>query len=87
MWTKRRVIDEATDPRALPEMLVKTLENLDGDALVLALGETPIFASAGIERLGILRDGRIDSPELLATLSTQVASIFHVDQSVKVFMN
>ena len=68
MRLKRRVIDEATDPRLLPEMLVKTLDNLDGDALVLAPGEQPIFASNGIERLGILKDGRIDSPELLATI-------------------
>ena len=39
MRLKRRVIDEATDPRLLPEMLIKTLDNLDGDALVLAPGE------------------------------------------------
>jgi two-component system sensor histidine kinase SenX3 len=50
MRLKRRVIDEATDPRLLPEMLIKTLNNLDGDALVLSPGEQPIFASSGIER-------------------------------------
>lgn len=65
---KRRVIDEATDPRLLPEMLIMTLNNLDGEALVLAPGEFPVFESQGIGRLGILRDGRIDSPELLATI-------------------
>lgn len=68
MRLKRRVMDQAADPRLLPEMLIKTLDNLDGDALVLAPGEQPIFASNGIERLGILKDGRIDSPELLATI-------------------
>ena len=65
---KRRVIDEATDPRLLPEMLIMTLNNLDGEALVLAPGEFPVFESQGLERLGILKDGRIDSPELLATI-------------------
>ena len=68
MRLKRRVIDEATDPRLLPDMLIKTLNNLDGEALVLAPGEFPVFESQGIERLGILKDGRIDSPELLATI-------------------
>lgn len=49
-------------------MLINTLENLDGEAVVLASGEIPVFTSKGIDRLGILKDGRIDSPELLATI-------------------
>lgn len=49
-------------------MLINTLENLDGEAVVLAPGEIPVFISKGIDRLGILKDGRIDSPELLATV-------------------
>ena len=53
MRLKRQVIDEAADPRLLPDMLIKTLNNLDGEALVLAPGEQPIYASPGIERLGI----------------------------------
>ncbi len=51
MRLKRRVIDEAADPRLLPEMLINTLNNLDGEALVLAPGEFPVFESNGIERL------------------------------------
>ena len=68
MWLKRRVIEEATDSRLLPDMLLSTLNNLDGEALILVPGEFPIYESKGIERLGILKDGRIDSPELLATI-------------------
>ena len=68
MRLKRREIDEGADPRQLPEMLLKTLRNLDGEALVLAPGEFPIFASSGIESLGVLKDGRIDTPELLAAI-------------------
>ena len=55
MRLKRRVIDEATDPRLLPDMLIKTLNNLDGEALVLAPGEQPIFASVAITSSARLR--------------------------------
>lgn len=56
------------DPRALPEMLLETLNLLDGDSMILAPGEVPIFTTPGIELLGILKDDRIQSSELLATI-------------------
>ena len=56
------------DPRALPEMLLETLNLLDGDSMILAPGEIPIFITPGIELLGILKDERIQSSELLATI-------------------
>lgn len=56
------------DPRALPEMLLETLNLLDGDSMVLAPGEIPIFTTPGIELLGILKDERIQSSELLAII-------------------
>ena len=59
---------ESNDARALPEMLIETLGMLDGDSLVLAPGEVPIFLTPGAENLGILKDGRIQSSELLATV-------------------
>ena len=59
---------EDTDSRILPELLTQTLSLLDGDSLILAPGEIPIFQTPGAETLGILRDGRIQSPELLATV-------------------
>ena len=49
-------------------MLLETLASLDGESVILALGEVPIFSTAGVESLGILRDNRIQSPELLATV-------------------
>lgn len=52
----------------LPKILLETLEELDGDSLILAPGEVPVFATEGIERLGVLRDGKIQSPELMATV-------------------
>ena len=49
-------------------MLTDTLAQLDGEAVVLANGEVPIFTTSGIDQIGLLRDGRIQSAELLATV-------------------
>jgi two-component system sensor histidine kinase SenX3 len=59
---------DASDPRALPEMLLETLSLLDGDSMILAPGEIPLFITPGIETLGVLKDERIQSSELLATI-------------------
>lgn len=63
----RRDLEESS-PRVVPEMLLETLSLLDGDSLILAPGEIPLFSTPGIEVLGILKDDRIQSPELLATI-------------------
>lgn len=59
---------EAQDQRLLPEMLINTLSQIDGEAIVLAHGEVPIFVTPGIEQIGLLKDGKIQSAELLATV-------------------
>lgn len=59
---------EAPEPRALPEMLLETLNLMDGDSIILAPGEIPLFITPGVETLGILKDGRLQSSELLATV-------------------
>lgn len=59
---------EAPEPKALPEMLLETLNLMDGDSIILAPGEIPLFITPGVETLGILKDGRIQSSELLATV-------------------
>ncbi|MSO43442.1 MAG: histidine kinase [Candidatus Planktophila sp.] len=64
----RRADSEQIQVRELPEMLIETLKQLDGHALVLANGEIPIFMTSSIDQLGILKDGKIQSPELLATV-------------------
>ena len=63
-----RRVTEVSEPGLLPQMLLETLASLDGESVILALGEVPIFSTAGVESLGILRDNRIQSPELLATV-------------------
>ena len=59
---------EAQDQRLLPAMLVDTLSQIDGEAVVLAHGEVPIFVTPGIEQIGLVKDGKIQSAELLATV-------------------
>jgi two-component system sensor histidine kinase SenX3 len=48
--------------------LLEALGQLDQNALVLAPGEVIVFASENIDHIGILRDGLIQSQELLAII-------------------
>jgi two-component system sensor histidine kinase SenX3 len=59
---------ESTSTRELPEILLETLTQLDQDVLILAPGEISTFATEGIEKMGLLKDGRLQSPELIALI-------------------
>jgi two-component system sensor histidine kinase SenX3 len=52
--------------RALPDLLTGVLEQLEGASMILAPGDIPIYQSAAIDELAILKDNRIESQELLA---------------------
>mgnify|MGYP000026157117 FL=1 len=52
----------------MPPVLLETLSQLDQDALILAPGEISIHATDGIEKMGIVKDGRLQSPELMALI-------------------
>jgi two-component system sensor histidine kinase SenX3 len=67
MW-RRSKADEAQSQRELPLLLLNVLNQLDGASLVIAPGEVAIFTNSEAEKLGILRDGRIQSEELLASI-------------------
>ena len=56
------------EPERLPPVLLEALGQLDQNALVLAPGEVIVFASENIDHIGILRDGLIQSQELLAII-------------------
>jgi two-component system sensor histidine kinase SenX3 len=58
----------ALEPNALPPVLLEALGQLDQNALVLAPGEVIVFASENIDHIGILRDGLVQSQELLAII-------------------
>ncbi len=59
---------EAEQGREIPQMLLQTLAQLDQDAIILAPGEVTLFATEGIDKLGLHRDGRLQSPELIALI-------------------
>ncbi len=59
---------DSTPGRHLPLVLLETLSQLDQDALILAPGEISIHATDGIEKMGIVKDGRLQSPELMAPI-------------------
>ena len=67
MWRREKSIN-AEERRDLPMLLLNTLNQLDGASLIIAPGEIAIFANLEAEKLGILRDGRIQSEELLASI-------------------
>ncbi len=67
MW-RRAKADEAQSERELPLLLISALNQIDGSSLVVAPGEVAIFTNPEAEHLGILRDGRIQSEELLASI-------------------
>ena len=67
MW-RRAKAEEAQSQRKLPLMLTAVLDQLDGASLVIAPGEVAIFTNLEAEQLGILRDGRIQREELLASI-------------------
>jgi len=67
MWS-RKSQNEFDGTRELPEILLSALEALEGAALVIAPGDFPIFTSSEVDQIGILRDGKIVSEELLATI-------------------
>ena len=59
---------ESEQGREIPQMLLQTLTQLDQDAIILAPGEVTVFATDGIDKLGLYRDGRLQSPELIALI-------------------
>ena len=65
MWLRR---SEETTRIEDPTILFEVLEQLEQDALLLAPGDVPIFATSGLENLNVMKDGRLLSPELLAII-------------------
>jgi len=67
MW-RRAKAEEVQGQRELPLLLLSALNQLDGASLIVAPGEVAIFTNSEASQLGILRDGRIQSEELLASI-------------------
>ena len=67
MWRRDKGVNKQ-ETREIPVLLLNALNQLDGASLILAPGEVTVFANAVAEELGILKEGRIQSEELLASI-------------------
>lgn len=81
MWSRKNQASTHGE-RDLPQILLNTLEQLDSAAIVLSPGEVPIFTSKEIDQIGILKDEKIVSQELLAIV--RVVRRTNVQQSGKI---
>ena len=66
MWFRRDENNVVVDD--ISPTFLNLLSQLDQDALLIAPGEVVRFATDGVESLNILREGRIDSHELVALI-------------------
>ena len=64
MWFRRE--EEKMTSSELSPVFLEAISQLDQDALLVAPGEVIVFATDEIEKLHLLKDGRILSPELIA---------------------
>lgn len=67
MWRRDKGVNKE-ETREIPVLLLNALNQLDGASLILAPGEVPVFANSVADEIGILKDGRIQSEELLASV-------------------
>ena len=65
MWFRREEISESSE---ISPAFFNVLSQLDQDALLVAPGEVILFATEGVETLNILKENRINSPELVALI-------------------
>ena len=64
----RKSTSENNVNNGLPDLLIKTLQSLEVESLVLIPGEEVLFQSNGISTFGLIRDERITSEDLLALI-------------------
>ncbi len=62
----RRSANNEQQNKELPNTLIKTLESLEVESLVLIPGDSILFQSAGIAAFGIIKDDRVSSQDLMA---------------------
>jgi two-component system sensor histidine kinase SenX3 len=67
-WFKQSDVEKPLKPSSLPELLLKTLNTLDRDSLILDANGSAIFTTNNIDKLNILKDGKIFSEEFLALI-------------------
>ena len=68
MKFRRQEGDNLEAPEVLPQVLLKTLQSLESESLIIIPGEQILFQSPGISNFAIVKDERITSEDLMALI-------------------
>ncbi len=64
----RRDSNDLEDRIEIPDLLIKALESLESESLLVLPGEVIVYESDGLSSFGLVRDGRVTSEELIALI-------------------
>jgi len=68
MKFRRQEGENLEAPEVLPQVLLKTLQSLESESLIVVPGEQILFQSPGISNFAIVKDERITSEDLMALI-------------------
>ena len=68
MKFRRQEGENLEAPELLPQVLLKTLQSLESESLIVVPGEQILFQSPGITNFAIVKDERITSEDLMALI-------------------
>jgi len=68
MKFRRQQAENLEAPELLPQVLLKTLQSLESESLIIVPGEKILFQSSGISSFAIVKDERITSEDLMALI-------------------
>ncbi len=68
MKFRRQEGENLEAPELLPQVLLKTLQSLESESLIIVPGEQILFQSPGITNFAIVKDERITSEDLMALI-------------------
>ena len=68
MKFRRQEGENLEAPELLPQVLLKTLQSLESESLIIVPGEKILFQSPGISSFAIVKDERITSEDLMALI-------------------
>ena len=64
----RRDSNDLEDRIEIPDLLIKALESLESESLLVLPGEVIVYESDGLSSFGLIRDSRVSSEELIALI-------------------
>ena len=64
----RKEASDIEDRLDIPELLIRALDSLESESLLVLPGEVIVHQSEGLANFGIVRDGRITSEDLIALI-------------------